>query len=73
MREPSGLKLDAMWTEGDPSRWAFFGPRSSAARESIDQIALDTWHFNQEAQRFFAALGFSTYNIRLWKRGIQPG
>lgn len=44
-----------------------------AARESIDQIALDTWHFNQGAQRFFAALGFSTHNIRLWKRGIRPG
>ncbi|HIF21642.1 MAG TPA: GNAT family N-acetyltransferase, partial [Gemmatimonadetes bacterium] len=33
-----------------------------AARESIDQIALDTWHFNQGVQRFFAALGFSTHN-----------
>ncbi len=40
-----------------------------AQDRSINDIALDTWSFNEEAQDFFASLGFSVYKIKLWKRG----
>ena len=36
-----------------------------ATELELDSIALDTWSFNAEAQRFFEGLGFSIYNLRL--------
>jgi ribosomal protein S18 acetylase RimI-like enzyme len=37
----------------------------------IKDLALDTWTFNTDAQAFFRALGFSQYNVKLWKRDHQ--
>ena len=39
-----------------------------ARTESIGDVALDTWTFNRDAQRFFEAMGFSVYNVRMWRR-----
>jgi len=39
-----------------------------ADRDGIAQLALDKWSFNAEAQAFFAKLGFSPYNVHLWKQ-----
>jgi len=50
-------------------RALFAAVEQIAQDQSIDDIALDTWSFNQEAQDFFASLGFSVYKINLWKRG----
>lgn len=36
-----------------------------ARRIGIDVVALDTWNFNEEAQRFFHRVGFATYNLRM--------
>ena len=50
-------------------RALFAAVEQIAQNQSINDIALDTWSFNQEAQDFFTSLGFSVYNIKLWKRG----
>lgn len=38
-----------------------------AIQENIDCIALDSWEFNQQAQTFFERVGFTRYNINLWR------
>ena len=49
---------------------ALFAAAEQIAQDRlINDIALDTWSFNEEAQDFFASLGFSVYKIKLWKRG----
>ena len=50
-------------------RALFAAVEQIAQDQSINDIALDTWSFNEEAQDFFASLGFSVYKIKLWKRG----
>ncbi len=50
-------------------RALFAAVEQIAQDRSINDIALDTWSFNEEAQDFFASLGFSVYKIKLWKRG----
>jgi len=37
-----------------------------AREEGISTVALDTWAFNTQAQRFFAKQGFVPFNIRMW-------
>ncbi|MBN8942427.1 MAG: GNAT family N-acetyltransferase [Rhizobiales bacterium] len=41
--------------------------------EGIDEIALDTWAANHDAQRFFAALGFAVFNVALRKTLAEAG
>ncbi len=38
-----------------------------AVELSADEVALDTWAFNESARRFFEALGYSVYNFRMRK------
>ncbi len=38
-----------------------------AKEKGIHRIALDSWVFNDQAHRFFEALGFSTFNIIMSK------
>jgi ribosomal protein S18 acetylase RimI-like enzyme len=40
----------------------------SVARENgISRFALDSWEFNKEAHAFFEQLGFSCFNINMWR------
>jgi ribosomal protein S18 acetylase RimI-like enzyme len=39
-----------------------------AASEGIDEIALDTWAANLDAQQFFRAQGFAVFNVMLRKK-----
>ena len=39
-----------------------------AASQGIDEIALDTWAANLDAQRFFRAQGFAVFNVMLRKK-----
>lgn len=39
-----------------------------AKEEGIHCIALDSWEFNNEAHSFFERLGFSRYNINMWRQ-----
>lgn len=41
-----------------------------AAELSVPEVALDTWSFNEEARRFFEALGYQVYNLRL-RKGVS--
>ncbi len=34
---------------------------------NIKTIALDTWSFNADAQRFFERCGFDVYNLHMWQ------
>jgi len=56
----------------DPS-WPTAFELESARVSSVFESVLEsiTWAFNQGAQRFFEALGFSVFNVRMWKRGIS--
>lgn len=36
-----------------------------------EQVALDTWSFNDQAQTFFARCGYEVYNVRL-RRSVDP-
>jgi hypothetical protein len=39
-----------------------------AEEERIHSVALDSWEFNQDAHGFFEGLGFSRYNVNMWRR-----
>jgi ribosomal protein S18 acetylase RimI-like enzyme len=41
-----------------------------AQEVGVSEVGLDTWSFNADAIRFFEALGFTAYNVRLWKTGL---
>ncbi|QCI68863.1 GNAT family N-acetyltransferase [Phreatobacter stygius] len=40
--------------------------------EGIDEIALDIWSANLDAQHFFAAQGFAAFNVTLRKTLAEP-
>ena len=40
--------------------------RQEARRRGISLLALSTWAFNRQAQRFFERQGFEYYNHRMW-------
>jgi ribosomal protein S18 acetylase RimI-like enzyme len=40
---------------------------SLARRHGIGRCALDSWAFNKEAHAFFEQLGFSRFNISMWR------
>ena len=44
-----------------------------AASEGIDEIALDTWAANLDAQHFFGSLGFTVFNVVLHKKLAKLG
>lgn len=33
----------------------------------LNQVVLDTWHFNTDAHRFFEKQGFETFELMMWK------
>ena len=39
-----------------------------AQTHGIASIALDVWAFNTTAQKFFENMGFSVYNLNLWRK-----
>jgi len=39
-----------------------------AASEGINEIALDTWAANLDAQHFFLSQGFAVFNLMLRKK-----
>ncbi len=39
-----------------------------AAEQGVREVALDTWAFNDSAQRFFARQGFEVYRHDMWRR-----
>ena len=41
--------------------------QSIAKQEGFYNFAVDTWAFNNNAQRFIEKLGFDTYNIKMWR------
>ena len=41
---------------------------SIAQKQGITKFALDVWEFNKDAQEIFRKLGFSVYNINMWKK-----
>ena len=43
------------------------------ASEGIDRIVLNTWTGNVDAQRFFASLGSTAFNVMLRKKLAGPG
>ncbi len=44
----------------------------AVAREhGIRQFALDSWEFNTEAHAFFERLGFSRFNINMWRETAE--
>ena len=44
-----------------------------AASEGIDEIALDTWAANLDAQHFFGSRGFTVFNVVLRKKLSRVG
>jgi diamine N-acetyltransferase len=38
-----------------------------AREQNISRLALDSWEFNAEAHAFFERLGFSRYNVNMWR------
>lgn len=38
-----------------------------AIENGISKFALDSWEFNKEAHAFFTRLGFSCFNIQMWR------
>jgi ribosomal protein S18 acetylase RimI-like enzyme len=44
-----------------------------AASEGIDEIALDTWAANLDAQHFFGSRGFTVFNVVLRKKLARVG
>lgn len=38
-----------------------------ARRHGIGRFTLDSWEFNKEAHTFFEQLGFSRFNINMWR------
>lgn len=48
---------------------ALFNEIESIAEEhGINKLALDVWAFNEDAQNIFKKLGFSVYNVNMWKK-----
>ena len=48
---------------------ALFGAiEALAEQQGITKFALDVWEFNKEAQEAFKKLGFSVYNVNMWKK-----
>lgn len=45
--------------------------RQEARRRGIGRLALSTWAFNRQAQRFFERQGFEYYNHRMWMHETQ--
>jgi len=43
---------------------------SWASEKGIDQIELSVWEFNDQARAFYAALGYHTASLKMWRRGI---
>jgi ribosomal protein S18 acetylase RimI-like enzyme len=41
---------------------------SIAKQQGITNFALDVWEFNKESQEIFKKLGFSIYNVNMWKK-----
>lgn len=39
-----------------------------AKEESLSQITLGSWMFNQKAHRFFESQGYKTFTINMWKK-----
>lgn len=67
------VAVEPGYRRGGAGRALFAELERLARAEGIDDIALDTWHFNGEARDFFVALGFRTYNVRMWKRPDPVG
>ena len=44
-----------------------------AASEGIDEIALDTWAANLDAQHFFGSQGFTVFNVVLREKLARVG
>ena len=44
-----------------------------AALEGIDEVALDTWVANLDAQHFFGSQGFAAFNVVLRKKLARVG
>lgn len=65
------VSVDPQFRRRGVGRALFAEIERTARSESLTEVALDTWAFNQGAQRFFEALGFSVFNVRMWKRGIS--
>lgn len=40
----------------------------AAKQQGITNLALDVWAFNNETQEIFKKLGFSIYNVNMWKK-----
>lgn len=48
---------------------ALFGEiEAIAKKQGITKFALDVWEFNKEAQEAFKKLGYSIYNVNMWKK-----
>jgi diamine N-acetyltransferase len=43
------------------------GVEEEASKRHVDRIALDHWAFNEEAQAFFASMGYEVFNVRMRK------
>jgi len=39
-----------------------------AKQNGITNFALDSWEFNEDTHKIFKKLGFSIYNINMWKK-----
>jgi len=39
-----------------------------ADQKGIIDIHLDSWFFNKSAHRFFEKIGFTTYNLNMWRK-----
>ena len=65
------VSVDPQFRRRGVGRALFAEIERTARSESLTEVALDTWAFNQGAQRFFEALGFSVFNVRMWKRGVS--
>ncbi|MBW1888880.1 MAG: GNAT family N-acetyltransferase [Deltaproteobacteria bacterium] len=49
------------------ARTLFEEIESIASQNGVKDFALGTWSFNRTAHEFFEKMGFTTYNINMWR------
>lgn len=62
------IAVDAAYRRKGVGRRIIQAVEGLAKENNINSIVLDSWEFNQEAQTFFEHLGFSGYNINMWRQ-----
>ena len=62
------ISVDPSYSRKGVGRKLMEAVEELAREQNICTIALDSWEFNSEAHVFFERLGFSRFNVNMWRR-----